>query len=287
MDGAKKNGMPCDTPFLAANYKSGVRPSTTRLAGSPTLPDGHGADYTFDGSNTKPRISTISKQEIKFNDDVALDTASDGRLVINLFIEGEEPEVVEVDKNMLDPTSPEGYAKIMADPELQLQYQDVLDPFFQSRIDVVRKDLRDVDWESNESGELSKNGFLAKFNFKYADSEAKVIGYWVSIMDGADIQAEIGDTLTGTAADVAAQIDAVVTNSGTVTAKNYADQNTPQGPASNELDLSEDDMYAREDYLSVSEKLPTARIFARMMVTIRRWKRCTGIARRLSSTAAS
>ncbi|MBL1262065.1 hypothetical protein [Candidatus Methylomicrobium oryzae] len=61
----------------------------------------------------------------------------------------------------------------------------------------------------------------------------------------------------------------------------------PQGPASNELDLSEDDMYAREDYLSVSEKLPTARIFARMMVVIRRWKRCTGIARRLSSTAAS
>jgi hypothetical protein len=150
------------------------------------------------------------------------------------------------------PDTPEGYAKIMADPELQLQYQDVLDPFFQSRIDVVRKDLRDVDWESNESGELSKNGFLAKFNFKHADSEAKVIGYWVSIMDGADIQAEIGDTLTGTAADVAAQIDAVVTNSGTVTAKNYADQNTPQGPASNELDLSEDDLYFREDDLSAS-----------------------------------
>jgi hypothetical protein len=130
--------------------------------------------------------------------------------------------------NRIDFTSPEGYAKIMIDESLQLAYQDPLDSLFQSRIIDVRNMLRELGWEGEEYGELSKNGYSAKFNFKHVGAGANVVGYWVSVMDGNDVQAEIGDKLTGNAADVAAQIDAVVTSSGTITANNYVDNNINQ-----------------------------------------------------------
>ncbi|WP_131655428.1 hypothetical protein [Methylocucumis oryzae] len=63
---------------------------------------------------------------------------------------------------------------------------------------------------------LTKNGFSAIFNFKNVGAGANVVGFWVEVKEGADYQAEIGDNLASTPAEIAAQIDAVVTNSGTV-----------------------------------------------------------------------
>jgi hypothetical protein len=153
------------------------------------------------------------------------------------------------------PITPEGYAKIKGIANMELRYQDVLDSFFQSRIGAVREALYELKWiGTREKGnyDLSKNGYLAKFNFKNVGAGANVVGYWVEVKNGADIQAEIGDNLTGSPADVAAQIDAVVTSSGQVTAKNYANNEIPKGPDSNESDLTEDEMYEREDYVAAS-----------------------------------
>lgn len=134
----------------------------------------------------------------------------------------------------LNPTSPEGYAKIKGIGNMELRYQDVLDDFFQDRIIAVRNALMDVGWSGvRQKGnyDLSKNGYVAKFNFKRVGAGANVVGYYVSVMDGKDIQAEIGDMLTGTPADVAASIDAVITNAGRVTQANYPSQELDLTPA--------------------------------------------------------
>ncbi|MFI3187481.1 MAG: hypothetical protein QX198_16025, partial [Methylococcaceae bacterium] len=135
----------------------------------------------------------------------------------------------------LNPTSPEGYAKIKGIGNMELRYQDVLDDFFQERIIAVRSALMDVGWSGvRQKGnyDLSKNGYVAKFNFKRVGAGANVVGYYASVMDGKDIQAEIGDMLTGTPADVAASIDAVITNAGRVTQANYPSQELDLTPAS-------------------------------------------------------
>lgn len=142
-----------------------------------------------------------------------------------------------------DPTSPEGYAKIKGNANMELRYQDVLDSFFQSRIAAVWQALKAVGWEgTGKSYDSTKNGFLAKFNFKNVGAGANVVGYWVEVKDGADTQAEIGDNLTGTPEDVAAQIDAVVTNSGQVTKDNYPPvPEVPQGDAPSDQSQTEVD----------------------------------------------
>lgn len=155
-----------------------------------------------------------------------------------------------------DPTSPEGYAKIKGIANMELRYQDVLDSFFQSRIAAVWAALKELGWNQTrgKSYDSMKNGYLAKFNFKNVGAGANVVGYWVEVKDGADIQAEIGDNLTGTPTDVAAQIDAVATSSGTVTKDNYPPvPEVPQGDTSSEPDLTEDESYDRDDILAVND----------------------------------
>lgn len=122
---------------------------------------------------------------------------------------------------VFDPTSPEGYAQVMASDELQTKYQDTLDSFFQERIVAVRNGLYALDWlgVKDGSGDMAKNGYRAKFQFKQVGAGKNVVGYYVRIEDGnGGFKAEIGDDLTRTPEEMAAQIDAVVTNSGEVPA---------------------------------------------------------------------
>ncbi|MCK9394261.1 MAG: hypothetical protein M0Q44_01555 [Methylobacter sp.] len=142
-------------------------------------------------------------------------------------VEAEDRAANKADESAIDPTSPEGYAKIKGIGNMELRHQDALDDFFQGRIIAVRNALMDVGWSGvRQKGnyDLSKNGYVAKFNFKRVGAGANVVGYYVSVMGGKDIQAEVGDRLTGTPADVAASVDAVVTNSGQVTQANYPAQ---------------------------------------------------------------
>jgi len=121
----------------------------------------------------------------------------------------------EVGQN-IDPTSPEEYARIMQDEALQLEYQDVLDSFFQDRIIAVRNALRELGWEGEQFKDLSKDGLVSTFKFKYANERTRnVIGYYVEVLDGTDFHAEFGDNLTKTPEELAAEIDSSIPDSST------------------------------------------------------------------------
>ncbi|WP_186083661.1 hypothetical protein [Burkholderia gladioli] len=117
-----------------------------------------------------------------------------------------------------DPTTPELYAQIMADPALQVQWQDQLDAFFQGRIVAVRNALRELGWDGPTGSDLAKTvdgtTYVAQMKFQHVGAGRNVVGYYTKIMDGSDIQAEVGDSLTLSPEGVAANIDAVF-NSGT------------------------------------------------------------------------
>jgi hypothetical protein len=103
-----------------------------------------------------------------------------------------------------DPTSAEGYAKVMASIELQEYWQDVLDSFFQGRIVDVRNALRDLGWIGRNPNEarlykdFNSNDAEAQFLFKQVGAGANVVGYSVN---------EIADDLTKTPEQFALEID--------------------------------------------------------------------------------
>lgn len=53
------------------------------------------------------------------------------KIINNKYVDGYVVSPRGVKSKHLNPTSPDDYAKIMADPELQLKYQDDLDALFQ------------------------------------------------------------------------------------------------------------------------------------------------------------
>ncbi|SET44332.1 hypothetical protein SAMN05216326_12728 [Nitrosomonas marina] len=120
----------------------------------------------------------------------------------------------------LNPTSPEGYATIMADESLQIQYQDVLDSFFQERIVAVRNALRYVDWDGeNGATSLSKTlggvVYQASFSYKQVGAGANIVGFTVSVnsnsREGGIAQiATIVDDLSRTPEQIAGEIDDAV-----------------------------------------------------------------------------
>lgn len=128
---------------------------------------------------------------------------------------GSADKGVAVKEADIDPTTPEGYAKILADKSLQEKYQDGLDSLFQSRIVGVRNALRAIaGWDyglqplhSNE--DIYKNGAIkADFKFTYAGAGRNVVGYSVN---------GIVDDLTKTPEQLAAEIDALAGGNSTPT----------------------------------------------------------------------
>lgn len=107
----------------------------------------------------------------------------------------------------------------MADEGLQLRYQDVLDSFIGERIAAVRSALYERQWVGikDGSGDVTKTVEGATYRAHFAVTQVgagrNVVGYRVEVIDGVDVQAEIGDTLELTPEEVAARIDAVF-NSG-------------------------------------------------------------------------
>ena len=92
-------------------------------------------------------------------DNVALDDAASGSLtgnmVLNLFIEGEAPEMVAVEPLNVSPeeaVTPEGYAKLV-DADALDDYADVLDAAFSDRIYQVRARLFDLGWNKRSESE--------------------------------------------------------------------------------------------------------------------------------------
>lgn len=99
-----------------------------------------------------------------------------------------------------DPTTPENYAKVMADKGLQEACQDRLDAFFEGRIIAVRDALRALGWMGREPSDtrLYKGDAELQPSFTHIGSGRNVVGW---AMNG------VGDDLTKTAGEYAAQVD--------------------------------------------------------------------------------
>lgn len=99
-----------------------------------------------------------------------------------------------------DPTTPDGYAKVMADESMQLKYQDVLDAFFQGRIVAIRNALRALGWEGRSPTDtrLYKGDSEVQPTFKHVGAGRNVVGFDMN---------EIKDDLTKTPEQFAAEVD--------------------------------------------------------------------------------
>ena len=109
----------------------------------------------------------------------------------------------------IDPTTPEGYAQVMADPLLQIKYQDELDSMFTARIVEVRNALRALGWEGirDMSSDLTKDGFNTGHRVEAAGPGKNVVGVVYYLTGGEDGTPLFDDDLTKTTAELAAQIN--------------------------------------------------------------------------------
>lgn len=113
-------------------------------------------------------------------------------------------------EDTFNPASPEDYAKIMADSELQLKYQDDLDALFQERFVGVRKALRGLGWGEQKPGEISKGNVIANFDFKHVGAGRNIVGMFIGLIDKTtDVEMEwnVKDDLTKTPEQLAAEIN--------------------------------------------------------------------------------
>lgn len=119
-------------------------------------------------------------------------------------------------ESQFDPVSPEGYALVMADPALQLHWQDKLDSFFSGRAVDVRNALRDAGWEGeNRSRVLTRGTVQIEFEPVGVGAGNNVVGGSWNLLATNNMKlplnfrtiAELPEKLTGTAAEVADEID--------------------------------------------------------------------------------
>lgn len=114
----------------------------------------------------------------------------------------------------LDPTSPEGYAKIKGIGNMELRYQDDLDTFFQARIVDIRAALSNLGWvhsvgENGYGLSMTKSTFIVRFDFSYVGAIKNVVGVSFKINPiGFDVAETIQDDLAKTPEQLAADIDA-------------------------------------------------------------------------------
>lgn len=134
---------------------------------------------------------------------------------------GTEPVVPDGEPTAsIDPTTPDGYAKVMSDEALQLKYQDQLDALFQGRILAVRNALRRYGWESDgprtDMGkEIGEAEYKAGMWANKVGAGGNVVG--VSYSPFADVSGEgrepitkIRDDLSMTPEQIAAAINAAL-----------------------------------------------------------------------------
>ncbi|MDC8446086.1 MAG: hypothetical protein LV471_09210 [Nitrosomonas sp.] len=175
---------------------------------------------------------------------------------------GEQPtdnqRAVEV---ALNPTSPEDYAKIMADSELQLKYQDDLDALFQERIVAVNNALMAANWShpggnkqilSKLIGEDSMGSGLVYSvtrDFAQVGAGKNVVGvtYSLSHTVGHGVNAKMSeftllrDDLSKTPEQLAAEIDSV--------AVPIPSNSTELNPDAAEIEAESEDMKAAREFL--------------------------------------
>lgn len=109
----------------------------------------------------------------------------------------------------LDPTSADGYAKIMSDEALQLKYRDVLDAHFQQRILDIRNALRGLGWANNSDADpvLHKGGAWLAVAKKRAGVDRKTVGMTYNVVTLDDRPLMLVDDLTKTPDELAIGFD--------------------------------------------------------------------------------
>lgn len=122
-------------------------------------------------------------------------------------------QVLEQPSTDIDPTSPDGYALVMADEALQLKHLDTLDAFFGERIVAVRNTLRDLGWQDDDAPAILKKNFdgviaSATIDMRHVGAGKNVVGIVgkVYTLQSGEIQS-FADDLTGTTAQLAEQLD--------------------------------------------------------------------------------
>ena len=119
-------------------------------------------------------------------------------------------------KPVFDPESTEGYALVLADPALQLTWQDRLDSVFAERIVDVRNALRDSGWEGEpRSRFLTRGALQVEFKPLQVGAGANVVGGSWRLLATNNLKlslnsrtiAELPDVLSGSAAELTDQID--------------------------------------------------------------------------------
>lgn len=113
----------------------------------------------------------------------------------------------------IDPTTSEGYAKVLADEALQIKFQDILDAFFSGRIVAVRNALSDLGWEDSDKIRILKKnneGIDASVTFdtKNVGAGRNVVQHFIILSGPRPGQTErFSDDLTKTPSELAAQLD--------------------------------------------------------------------------------
>lgn len=84
-------------------------------------------------------------------------------------------------------TSPEGYSIVSTDEDLQVEYQDQLDSFFQGRIVAVRNAMRELDWFGPEKV-MTKGDYRFTFDVASVGAGANVVGVKYQILDAKEVE---------------------------------------------------------------------------------------------------
>lgn len=138
--------------LLEAKTKTALD-SASAVDASQSIPDNYSGEPLEENNGTESDAGQVL-------DNVALDDAASGSLtgnmVLNLFIEGEAPELVEVETVNVTPeeaVTAEGYAKLV-DADALDDYADILDSVFSDRIYQVRARLFDLGWDKRSESEV-------------------------------------------------------------------------------------------------------------------------------------
>ncbi|MAD95846.1 MAG: hypothetical protein CMB99_00820 [Flavobacteriaceae bacterium] len=178
------NGMLHYDLLLEAKTKTALD-SASAVDADQSIPDNHSGDEPTNNNGTEPDAGQVL-------DNVALDDTASGSLtgnmVLNLFIEGEAPEMVAVEPLNVSPeeaVTPEGYAKLV-DADALDDYADVLDAAFSDRIYQVRARLFDLGWDKRSESEawplvLGEKSIYTEF--RRSSSGANNVGVIYSLRD--------------------------------------------------------------------------------------------------------
>lgn len=122
-------------------------------------------------------------------------------------------------KRAFDPVSPEGYALVLADPVLQLKFQDDLDAYFAHRFANVRHALREADWVGeNRAPALDRDGMQIRFDSIHVGAGRNIVGGSWKITSTNNLKlpenlrkiAEFPDVLKDSAENLVNSIDLVM-----------------------------------------------------------------------------